>query len=96
MSLETTLLILRLIGFLLGGGFLFFTFRAYLRHKTRSMLVLLIAIGLWMLSIVVEGLALQGLGLTIDQSHIVESIVMIVASLFLLLSVLSHQVKEWE
>jgi hypothetical protein len=96
MSLELILLILRLTGFLLGGGFLYFTLRAYRRHKTRSMLILMIAVALWMIGIVAEGFALQGLGLTIDQSHVLESLVMIVASLFLLLSVLSHRIKEWE
>ncbi len=96
MTLETVLLILRLTGFLLGGGFLYFTYRAYRRHRTRSMLVLMIAVTLWMLGIITEGLALQGLGLSIDQAHVLESIVMIVASLMLLLSVLSHRIKEWE
>lgn len=95
-SLDTLLLILRSAAFLIGGGFLYFTYRAYRNHRTRSMLILMIAVGLWMISIVAEGFALQGLGLSIDQAHVLESIVMIVASLFLLLSVLSHRIKEWE
>lgn len=96
MSIETILLILRLTGFLIGGGFLYVTLRAYRRHRTRSMLVLMAATGLWMAAIVVEGFAIQGLGLSIDHAHILESIVMIIASTFLLLSVLSHRIKEWE
>jgi hypothetical protein len=96
MSIESLLLVLRMIGFLLAGAFLLVTWRAYRRHRTRSMLLLMIAVFLWMASIVAEGLALQGFGLSIDHAHVLESIVMIVASLFLLLSVLSHKVKEWQ
>ena len=96
MNIETVLLALRLVGFAIGGGFLYFTLRAYRRHRTRSMMMLMAATALWMVSIVIEGLALKGLGLSIDQAHVTESIVMIVASTFLLLSVLAHRVKEWE
>ncbi len=94
MNLETILLILRLIGFALGGAFLYITAQAYRRQRSRSIMVLMIAIALWMASIVAEGFAITGLGLSIDQAHILESIVMIVASLFLLLSVLSHRLME--
>lgn len=95
-SIEVTLLVLRLIGFVLGGGFLYYTFRAYRKHRARSMLVLMIAIAMWMAATVTEGFAITGLGLSIDHAHILESIVMIVASAFLLASVFAHQVTDWE
>lgn len=94
MNLELILLILRLIGFCLGGAFLFFTLRAYRQSQSPSLLVLMIAILLWMLSIVAEGFALSGLGLSVNHAHILESIVMIVATMFLLLSVFVHRIKH--
>ncbi len=89
-GVEITLLILRVAAAILAAGFLFITVRAYRRTKSPTMLLLTGAVLLLAIGTLTEGLAIQGLGMTIDQAHIFESMVWLAAMSLLLLSVLQR------
>ncbi len=73
--------------------FLYFTGRAYLKHRSRSMLVLLVAIALMVAAAVAEGASLQILGLKLDEAHVVEAVLTMAAFGVLVYSVLSHKLQ---
>ena len=80
--------ILRIISITLGAVFLFFTLRAYLKHRTRPMLVLMVAIVLMIMASASEGAATQVLGLNLDQAHVIEAVFTLSAFAVLVWSIL--------
>ena len=72
-----------------GAWFLWVAVRAYRRHRTRSLGILIMAVGLMTAASVSEGAALQAFGLPLDQAHILEAVFMLAAFLVLLWSVLA-------
>ena len=86
-----TLTILKAITVLLGGIFLYFVGRAYLKHRSRPMMWLFIAVALMMAAAVAEGTAFRILDLSLEASHVVEAVFTLLAFLVLVYSVMSHR-----
>lgn len=86
-DIEATLLVLRGGAAVLGALFFITAGRAYMRTRSREMLILTIAIALFALGALTEGIALRVLGMGIDQAHVLESLVGLLAFAVLLLSV---------
>ncbi len=86
------LTILKALTVLAGAIFLSFTLRAYLKHRARAMLVLLVAIALMTGAAVAEGIAVQVLGLELAGAHIVEAVFTLAAFVVLVMSVISHRI----
>ncbi len=86
---EIALSILKALTVMLGVLFLFITWRAYRKHKARQLLVLLMAVGTLTLSAIVEGAAVQFLGLSLDQSHVIEGVFTLAAFAILVWSVVT-------
>lgn len=86
--LVLILTILRLTIVALGGAFLFFTGRSYLRHRQRNILVLFFAVATITAGAVVEGAMRQFLGTSADAAHITESVFLLLGFAILLGSVL--------
>lgn len=86
--IETALTVLKLFTVALGGMFLWYAGRAYLKTRSRQMLVLVAAVVLLTFSAIVEGLGYQLLNLGRDEGHVVEAgftlaaFAVLVASLF--------------
>lgn len=91
---DTILLLsaLKIVTVALGAVFLGITLKAYVRRPNRGMLVLFFAVGLLTVSAVAEGLAYQALGLTLDQSHIIEALFTLAGFAVLVYSVWSFKV----
>lgn len=87
----TVLSILKILTVLAGSIFLFVTWKAYLKSRSRSMLMLFGAVSLLVLAAILEGAALQILGVTMEQARLVEAVVSLLAFLVLLYSVLGHK-----
>ncbi|MGB1586846.1 MAG: DUF7521 family protein [Thermoplasmatota archaeon] len=87
----TSLSILKVLTVLAGGIFLFVTWKAYLRRRSRSMLLLFAAISLMVLAAILEGAALQVLGFSMEEARLVEAVVTLTAFLVLLYSVVGHK-----
>lgn len=83
-----SLSILRGLAVLLGLTFLFYTWRAYLKHRSSALMWLWVAIAIMVLAAIIEGIAVQVLGLTLDQSHILESVVTLAGFSVLVMSVI--------
>lgn len=92
--MEHTILlltVLRVAALLCATVFLFFTGRAWLRTRSRGMATLFVAVGLLAAGVLAEGAALQGLGLSLDAAHLIESVFLLAGFLVLMLSVLVHR-----
>ncbi len=87
-----TLTTLKALTVLAGAIFLSFALRAYLKHRARAMLVLLVAIALMTAAAVAEGLAIQVLGLELGAAHVIEASFTLAAFVILVLSVISHRI----
>ncbi len=86
-----TLTILKVLTVALGGVFLWFTVRAYIKHRARGMLVLSLAVGLMTFAAVTEGAALQVFGASRDVAHALEAAITLAAFAVLVLSVITHR-----
>lgn len=93
-EVTTALTIIKSITVLLGLAFLYYTGRAWLRHKSRGMLVLFAAIGLMTLAAVAEGFAFAILGEDLDTAHLVEAAIMLLAFAVLVASVWAHRLDR--
>jgi heme A synthase len=68
------LTVLKTLTVLLGLAFLYYTGRAYKRRKSREFALLFVAIALLTVAAISEGLAFQGLKLSLDDAHVIEGI----------------------
>lgn len=91
---DIELTILKLMTIALGGVFLWFTGRAWLRHRDARMAALFIAMSLMAGAAVAEGIAYRGLGLSLDQSHLIEAVVMLAAFAVLVYSLFAKKRPE--
>lgn len=87
------LTVLRLATLAFAAVFLWYTLRAYLRHRGPSMLFLLVAVGLMAAGVIIEGAMVQFLGTPLDVAHIAEAVTMLLAFAVLVFSVVSHRVR---
>lgn len=76
---EVTLTALKAVTVLLGALVVYLGGKAYLRTRRRPLLWLTVGMTIMTLGAISEGLAFQGLGWTIDMSHVFEGIVTLVA-----------------
>lgn len=89
---ETELIIMKVVTIALGGVFLWYAGRAYLKTRSRQMMVLLLAVALLTVSSVSEGIAYQGgSGLPLEISHVLEGAVTLVAFAVLVASLFVRQ-----
>lgn len=65
---------LKLVTVALGAVFLYYTGKAYLKHRERPMLVLFAAVGLMVVAAIAEGFASRILGLPLSTAHIIEAV----------------------
>lgn len=65
---------LKALTVLLGFLIVWFGFKAWRAGRRRPLLWLTLGMGLMTLGAIAEGVAFQGLGLTLDESHIVEAL----------------------
>lgn len=93
---ETTLTVLKIATVLFGLVFLYYTLRAYRKHRARSMLILFVAVGLMTAAAVAEGVAFAVLGLSLEQAHIVEAVFTLAAFAVLVYSIFAHRVVRAE
>lgn len=88
-EVEALLAIVKLITVFAGLYIVFLGLRAYTRLRQRHVLVLTVGLGVLTLGAISEGLALQGLGWTTNQSHIFEAFVTLLGFLVLLYSLVA-------
>jgi hypothetical protein len=100
------LTILKTITVLLGAVFLFVTARAYVKHRTQSLLVFLVAILLITIGVMAEGIAFQllsrggppaALGNALDTAHVIEAVFMLAGYVVLVASLLiqrTHRIRR--
>ncbi len=74
-----------------GSIFVFYTAQAYRKHRSRSLLVLGIAISLMVVAVVAEGIAFFLFDASLGWAETVEAAITLVAFLVLLWSVRQHQ-----
>ncbi len=91
MSYVLVLSLIKVITVLVGVVFLYITGKAYAKTRSRSMAILFVAVGLMVLAAVAEGAAFQILGLSLDESHVVEAVVTLAAFMVFLYSIVSHR-----
>lgn len=70
-----TLSLMKLATVALGALIIYLGTRAYRSSRRKPILWLTIGMGIMTLGAVAEGLAIQGLGLTLDQAHMIEAVV---------------------
>lgn len=79
---DTAVLILsivKLITVALGFVVIYLGAKAYRATRRKPLLYLTLGIGIMTLGAISEGLAFQGLGWSLEQSHIVEAVVTLIA-----------------
>lgn len=76
---DTVLTLMKLATVSLGLVFLWVAYQAWHRSRSPRMLTLMAAVVLMTLAALAEGIAYRGLGLTLDQSHLIEAVVMLAA-----------------
>jgi hypothetical protein len=79
---DTAVLILsvvKLITVALGFVVVYLGAKAYRATRRKPLLYLTLGIGIMTLGAISEGLAFQGLGWSLEQSHIVEAVVTLIA-----------------
>lgn len=79
---PTTILalsIIKLVTIVLGFVIVYLGAKAYRQTRRRSLLLLTIGMGVMTLGAISEGAAYQGLGWSLDLSHIVEAVVTLIA-----------------
>lgn len=87
---EVTLTVLKLATVALGGVFLWFAGRAWLKHRDCRMAALFVAMVLMTAAALSEGIAYRGIGLALDTSHLIEAIVMLAAFAVLVYSLFTR------
>lgn len=80
---------LKLVTILLGFVIVYLGAKAYRKSHRRPLLLLTIGMGVMTLGAIAEGAAYQGLNLGLDQAHLVEAVVTLVAFAILVYSLYS-------
>ena len=80
--------IVKTITVLVGGAFLVVAIRAYRKHRTRALLVLIVAIALLTTAAAAEGFAREVMRLDPDLAHLIEAVFTLAAYAVLLYSAL--------
>lgn len=78
-STILTLSVIKLITVALGFVIVYLGLKAYRQTRRKPLLYLTLGIGIMTLGAISEGLAYQGLGWGLDESHIVEGVVTLIA-----------------
>ena len=89
---TTTILVLsvlKVITILLGFVIVYLGAKAYRQSRRRPLLLLTIGMGVMTLGAISEGAAYQGLGWPLEQSHVVEAVVTLIAFAILVYSLYS-------
>lgn len=84
------LVLLRGATIVAGSIFLVYIAQAYVKHRSRSMLWLAVAIALMVLAVLAEGVAFFLFGATLGHAETVEAAITLLAFLVLLWSIRMH------
>lgn len=87
---------LKIVTVLAGIVFLAWAGKAYLKHRTRNMAALVLAVALLTLAAVSEGIAFQVLGFPLADAHIVEAVFTLAGFLVLVVSALVASLQRAE
>lgn len=81
-----------------AAGLVFLTWagKAYLKHRTRNMATLVLAVSLLTLAAISEGIAFEFLGFPLDLAHILEAVFTLAGFLVLVASVLVAKLQTAE
>lgn len=88
-QVDTLLAAVKLVTVIAGFYIVFLGARAYRRTRQRHILLLTVGLAILTLGAISEGLALQGLGWTTNQSHIFEAFVTLLGFLVLVYSLVA-------
>lgn len=78
---------LKILTLVFGATFVVYALRAWLKHRTRSMILLAFAIGILTVAIFTEGVVFWLTGGNLDAAHIVEAAIALIGFVVLLSSV---------